>query len=82
MRWGSRARLGIAIGAVLLTGLGASGDPEPKPGNWGRRGPDDERGAANLIPPERVVAAATSSSSPRSRRTSRARSPLRSTRWR
>ncbi len=27
------------------------------PGNWGRWGPDDERGAVNLITPERVLAA-------------------------
>ena len=44
--------------ALLAAGLAAPGAPGEKPGNWGRWGADDERGAANLITPERVVAAA------------------------
>jgi kynurenine formamidase len=40
----------------------ASDDPvvaetDPTPGNWGRWGPDDERGAVNLITADRVLAA-------------------------
>jgi kynurenine formamidase len=57
MRRGScRALAFLAIAA--LAPLGASGESAAKPGNWGRWGADDERGAANLITPERVVAAA------------------------
>src|SRR5262245_24176509 len=48
----------IALLAAALAAPGAHGEPGAKPGNWGRWGPDDERGAANLITPERVVAAA------------------------
>jgi kynurenine formamidase len=32
-------------------------ETDPLPGNWGRWGPDDERGAVNLITAERVLAA-------------------------
>jgi hypothetical protein len=46
------------LAAAALAPVAARAESEPKPGNWGRWGPDDERGAANLITPERVVAAA------------------------
>ncbi len=32
-------------------------DPESRPSNWGRWGADDERGAANLLTPAKVLAA-------------------------
>lgn len=59
MRRGSLCPVPLLLCAALALGpVAASGEPAPKPGNWGRWGADDERGAANLITPERVVAAA------------------------
>ena len=59
MRRGSLCPVPLLLCAALALGpAAASGEPAPKPGNWGRWGADDERGAANLITPERVVAAA------------------------
>ncbi len=44
--------------AVLAAASGASSAEEGRLSNWGRWGKDDQRGAANLISPERVVEAA------------------------
>lgn len=60
------ARPPLAAAILLVATLLASAAPagaEPGSGqdgsrNWGRWGKDDERGAANLITPERIVAAA------------------------
>lgn len=50
--------LGLAC-VLLLPTAGVSGAEEkPKLRNWGRWGADDERGAANYITAERIVAAA------------------------
>src|SRR5262249_49685613 len=51
----------LAACAAALAALSAPADPGPDPAradNWGRWGRDDQRGAANLITPERVVEAA------------------------
>ena len=51
----------LAACAAALAALPAPADPGPDPAradNWGRWGRDDQRGAANLITPERVVEAA------------------------
>jgi kynurenine formamidase len=45
---------GLVAALALLTGLGAAAAEECKPSRWGA---DDEIGAANLVTPERVVAA-------------------------
>jgi kynurenine formamidase len=49
-----------ALASVLLVSAAgfASGEDEPALHNWGRWGADDERGAANYLTPERIVAAA------------------------
>ncbi len=39
--------------------------PDPSPGNWGRWGPDDERGTLNLLTPEVVLGALRTASSGR-----------------
>jgi kynurenine formamidase len=51
----------LAACAAALVALPAPADPGPDPAradNWGRWGRDDQRGAANLITPERIVEAA------------------------
>jgi kynurenine formamidase len=52
--------LGAALASAFLVSLAgfASGEDEPALRNWGRWGADDERGAANYLTPERIVAAA------------------------
>ena len=46
--------LGVGLAAHALT---AAADP-PEHRNWGRWGADDEKGAANYITPQRIVASA------------------------
>jgi len=49
-----------ALACALLVSVAgfARGEDEPALRNWGRWGADDERGAANYMTPERIVAAA------------------------
>jgi kynurenine formamidase len=47
------------VGWVLAAGLVVTAAAEgPQPGNWGKWGEADERGAANYVTPERIVEAA------------------------
>ena len=50
--------LGLACVLLLPIGGVAGAEERPKLRNWGRWGADDERGAANYITAERIVAAA------------------------
>jgi kynurenine formamidase len=55
------SRLAAACAALGLAAAAAAEEARPDPAradNWGRWGADDERGAANLITPERIVEAA------------------------
>jgi kynurenine formamidase len=55
----ARARAAAALAAATwLAPLHSVAEPKAAVGNWGRWGAQDERGAANFITPERIVAAA------------------------
>src|SRR5262249_3786059 len=60
MRLAPLARLRLAAAAALLLALPAPADPRADPARADNGGRDDQRGAANLITPERIVEAAPS----------------------
>jgi kynurenine formamidase len=57
-RRGATLSVGFACACLLSISSVARGDEESSLRNWGRWGNDDERGAANYITAERIVAAA------------------------